>query len=660
MNATVMTNDGRAFVASILRELFTTKRVQAVADWCCENLRFAEPGNSGPFNLIGREYSREPLDSFGDRTITDQTAVFGSQAGKTGIIMGGMGWSVANEKTRCLWATPSTRFGQKFAKTRWIPMLEASPGTRNLIPRGRRRHLFTTDQQLLDGSIVDLVGSNSAANLAGNPCDRTIGDETDKFAEATAKEADALYLLGQRTKDASQPQRTLCSTPTLLTGPIWQSLLKSDFRRRWLPCPHCGEFVVLVWSRQLTCLPETGADAEMHWDKEAKRPVRLPGAGAAAVWDLARVERSARMVCPHCAGHIESRHKFKLDEQGEYRASQPGTPGHRGWHLSSLYANSPETTFGKLAVKFLEVKYDIGRNLQGFINGELAEPYVNQDTRRERIEVVASKLESGNRKVEIEEEAFNRLMTVDVQGKAPWFWHVVREFKGGDSLGLSAHELDTWEEVEAVQRHYGVRDEHVLIDSGFGARSDAQVYLECVKRCEIVDGMAIGWMPAKGFPAAKKWRQTDERGNAVYLPWYTRQVDPFAGKSEAGRVVLDLFEFSGEFFKDVLENLRQGEGGYTWAIHPQIGTGMRDDVDNTQATATYWEHLDAEQKKEWFNRKTGKTEYSWRPRYDKADNHLMDCEVQMLALAYYLGLFPMGELAHETHEEHETESKAES
>ena len=46
-------------------------------------------------------------------------------------------------------------------------------------------------------------------------------------------------------------------------------------------------------------------------------------------------------------------------------------PGHRSYHLSSLYSPWRLTSFGALAVQFLEAK-DSLLGLQGFVNGVLS------------------------------------------------------------------------------------------------------------------------------------------------------------------------------------------------------------------------------------------------------------------------------------------------
>lgn len=70
---------------------------------------------------------------------------------------------------------------------------------------------------------------------------------------------------------------------------------------------------------------------------------------------------------------------------GGSRENPGALPGVRSYHLSSLYSPDRKCTWGHLAVSFIEAKQSMG-GLQGFINGNLAEPWEQQDVQQERPE----------------------------------------------------------------------------------------------------------------------------------------------------------------------------------------------------------------------------------------------------------------------------------
>lgn len=612
---------------------------ESVSCWCERELHFNEPDNRGPFTLLGREYVREPLDAWGDPLISDQVLIFGSQTGKTASIMGGAAWTIENDPARLFWVMPTRDVVRKFSRTRWIPMLKASPNLARLIPTGPRRYDFATLEQQIGNAIIDLIWSNSPSALASVPARCVILDEVDKFAEGGNREADAVSLAQQRTKNFPTPKRVKTTTPTLSTGLGWREFLKTDQRRRFLPCPMCKKSVVLAWSRDFTVFkPLTGAEAYVMWDKEAKR--------ADGSWDLDRVERSARAQCPHCGGHILDGQKTLMDRAGEWRPTALAARGYRGWHLSSLYALGPETSFGKLAVKFLQAIVSL-EGLQGFINGDLAEPWINQESSGERLEIIV-----GDDAPPVA-GAVN-ILTVDYQETAPHFWYVVRAWETAEISGPGSRvsapgtqtpdprpktpkkrlgtghsrlidfgSLDTWEELRAKQLEHKISDNHVTIDSGHAA---TVVYEQCLRwgafarRPQSVP-FFVGWTPSKGFPDRIE-------------PWIDKKTKlprPFQlGKAAIGhfRFELPLLEFNSPIVKDILERLRRGRTQWRWELCNKV-----DD--------TYFKHLDAEYKKPFYNRRTKRMVMVYIKRTQDWPDHLRDCEILQNVMAMLHELLPI-------------------
>lgn len=581
------------------------------SEWCRNNLWFNEASYRGPFKTFGAEYVIEPLNLFADRTVSDVVLAWGSQTHKTGTIMGGAAWAIANDPSGVLWVMPSATLAKTFSKQRWQKMLLASKPFDGMIPTGAGRHDFASLNQIFrGGAVVNFTGSNSPASLSSNPCRRVILDEVDKFDEGGRGEADAVNLAEQRTKDQPDPQRWKTSTPTLYSGLIWQEMLKGDMRRCFLPCPSCSKLVVLVFSKQYTVLDSVGCEAYLDWDKEAK---------INAEWDLDRVERSAHYICPHCGFHILDSHKPEMLKRHEWRPTKSAPPSFRSYHLPSMYSTSQQCSAGKLAVKFLESKKSL-LGLQGFINGDLAEPYMAQDTNRIRIEIVTDAVDSS---------AGVTLMTVDCQAKSPLFWYVVRNWnlERAETYTVSAGSCDTEQELEDIQRAHNIKSACIMLDSGFGAKSDAEVYRMCASHCEFVEQgdtrpVGIGWMPAKGMPNRRRWK--DESG--AFIPFTTIDIDPLVGTPDAGKVVLNLFQFDGNSIKDSLETLRAGVTKYKWGVKSDAASEM------------YWKHMDSEWKIATINRRNNATSYQWQLRAKSLPNHLFDCEVMQVAFAMYLGL----------------------
>lgn len=515
-------------------------------------------------------------------------------------------------------------------------MIHASPALAELLPRENRRNLVTTMQQCIAGSIVDWTGTGSARQLAGNPCDVTIQDEVDGYTHEGDVEAHPSALIDERTKDCPLPMRVKASTPTVETGLIWQWMLRSDFRRRYLPCPLCNpeardpdRFFVLGWSEEFELMPlqnHEGRDipvAWVRWDNMEDAPDE-PDAE-----DVRIAEETAHIVCPFCGGRISEDYKLWMDERGQWRPTRVGMPGVIGYHLPSLYVHHPETSWGRLAAKFLMQRTD-PEFLRNFVNSDLALPWVEGGkTPRTSIPVA--------REDPTLKGQWTRIMTVDCQQAWPYFWYVVRAWSAdretrGNSVLLAQGSCDTWEELDAIRQKLGVPNAGVMVDSGFGAFEMAEVYRECFKRAtqygwkspstgkmsdKPIPGAKIfpkdGWLAAKGFPSRKRWRSR----SGQLLPYRLLEHDPFRGTDSAGKYGDYLFEFAGDYFLDILDVMRRGKSIEEWSVMDGV------------ANHEYWRHMDGKIKDGQGN---------WKKRSRHAPDHLCDCEKMQVAFAYYLGL----------------------
>jgi hypothetical protein len=181
------------------------------------------------------------------------------------------------------------------------------------------------------------------------------------------------------------------------------------------------------------------------------------------------------------------------------------------WHLPSLYASSPETTFGRLALKFLAAKASLV-GLQGFITGELAEPWQDEGLgpkarRAEAVWIGSEPVPGGI-----------RLMSVDVQALSPMFWIVVREWGDvGKSRLVFAGHCDQWEDVARISwRTSGGAPSHRRFQV-----QRAEVYQRCLGHSKAVPRvMAFLWWLA-GCPQVEEgrlvWIDKDGRRPAPYF-----------------------------------------------------------------------------------------------------------------------------------------------
>ena len=587
------------------RNLYRPTPMQTVVDWAEASLRLTQrqTEHPGPFSTSVRPYTREPMECWKDPTVYEVTLCWGSQTSKTTTLMAGLAWLIANEPSPALWLMPTESLARSFSKSRWLPMLEDSPAMLECYPAEADK--ITNLEQNFTRSTLTFVGSNSPANLASRPVRVLIADEVDKFAEATAREADALDLAEQRLKSFSSSKAFMTSTPTVVEGRIWQRFLRGDQRRYYLPCPHCREYIKLEW-RQVT------------WDDAKAEDGKH---------DLGKIRSSAHYVCQLCQGKITDSHKVAALRHGQWRPENPNAmPGVRSYHLSSLYSPDRKCTWGYLAVSFLEAKASMA-GLQGFINGNLAEPWEQQDVQQERTETAATVTVDGGR----------RYLTADVQAVAPFLWWVCREWKDGNSTLIAAGHADDFAALRRVQVALEVHDMDVGIDSGFNTQT---VYDACASYSSVTSNpinfpcglryppegglrkpMVIGWMPLKG-------RETGARFTAA-----TGAVHPFGLSTSSSMrtdVVQPLLVFDTEHLRDMLSRLRKGDIDREWGVH-QDPPSVQAEGAYIADPDLYWRHLDSHVLRPQANR-AGRIKHVWVKRNQKWPDHLHDCEIMQLAM----------------------------
>jgi hypothetical protein len=405
---------------------------QRVSDWVGDHIIFNEPEVKGAFDFTGRNYLRQWLDDNNDASVAEQTIVSATGMGKTIAYLAGMGYKIVHKQPRVLWVMPATNGAngvRNFNKTRLLPMCRATEAIADKMPTGADRFDVSGLHIRMAGTVIDFAGANSPGQLTGNRCSDIRLDEVDKFKATLGTEAGAAWLARTRADGVIGAQIFNASTPTVETGPVWQSLMASNLCRQFLPCPHCGRHhpssknFVIVWNEQFSVLPNKFFDgreiplAKVRWDKEAKRKD--------GTWDIDRVVRSARTECPHCGGHVLDSDMAWCDENGIWRPTRPDSAANRhcGYQLPAMYAprRGFDSTFGGMAKKFLEAT-ESPDGMRGFINSVLAEVDVAQEHGGQNI------IEISDNQPRTSSVLWWTELSADRQAKYPGFWYRVRRW----------------------------------------------------------------------------------------------------------------------------------------------------------------------------------------------------------------------------------------
>ena len=419
--------EAEGFAASLLAAMppIPSKAPPPIAAWARKCLFIsARQGTARPgfYDTAKTPYILEPLQAMADPAIRRVTLCFGSQTGKTQALIAALAylWRWAPGPTMVV--QPAIDEAKTFGETRLKPTLEDSEELRQLLPHDRKGG-YKKDFYALRGSLVYLIGAGSPSKMASKPCRYTILDETDKFPAEFTAEGDPIKLIEQRTKTYQGRQKELfTSTPTLETGVIWRQFKQGDRREFFIQCEHCK-----AWQ------PIAFGDIKFDNDKTATARA---------------IAKTARLVCRSCGAPHDTHAKNRMVAKGHWQpTAEPELDATRSYHLPSFAA--PWISLEYIVQHFIEAKRAGRTQLRAFVNGELAEPWIEEQQNLLNTDLARLELDYGEgqsfpaRDASALAEDRIRIVGADVQ--IDRLVAVCREFaRGGESGLVSKWEPHTW------------------------------------------------------------------------------------------------------------------------------------------------------------------------------------------------------------------------
>lgn len=415
-----------ALAAAILAAMppIPSKAPPRIDLWARENLFIgARQGTARPgfYDTRKTPYILEPLQAMADPTIRRVTLCFGSQTGKTQALICALAYLWRWAPGPSMIVQPAIDEAKTFGETRLKPTLEDSEELRQLIPHDRKGG-YKKDFYALRGSLVYLIGAGSPSKMASKPCRYTILDETDKFPAEFTAEGDPIKLIEQRTKTYQGRQKELfTSTPTLENGVIWRQFKQGDRREYYVQCEHCK-----AWQ------PIAFGDIKFDNDKTATAHA---------------IAKTARLICRACGAPHDTAAKNRMVARGHWQpTAEAELDATRSYHLPSFAA--PWISLEYIVQHFIEAKRAGRTQLRAFVNGELAEPWIEEQQNILNTDLARLELDYGEgqsfpgRDLSGNEDRI-RIVGADVQ--IDRLVAVCREFaRGGESGLVSKWEPHTW------------------------------------------------------------------------------------------------------------------------------------------------------------------------------------------------------------------------
>ena len=257
---------------------------------------------------------------------------------------------------------PKDADAKGYSRKKLKPLVEATPVLRERINVSlSRTGDSTTQYKEFDGGYIQLVGSNSTGNVKSDPVPIVAIEEPDDCAVNVKAQGDSIALLMERTKTFTNRKILFGGTPKVKgLSRVDEEYEKSDRRKFYVPCHHCGESHVLHWDN-------------VRWDEDEKLQDEVFGNAVLA---------STYYACPLCGGQWSDLEKNRNVRKGEWIAEREHD-GVAGFYINELYSPFDASKLQNLVKKYLEAKYDESKGddkkIIVFINSTLGLAYEYKD-----------------------------------------------------------------------------------------------------------------------------------------------------------------------------------------------------------------------------------------------------------------------------------------
>lgn len=300
------------------------------SEWCETNRMMTSDVSPIPgyFSYKNSPYTREIVDCLAPDHPARVIAVMkGAQIGiSTGLMEAGIGWIISQNPGNILFLVGHDDL-VKDASTKIDRMIDNS-GIRKYIKsssnRARKTKTGDTDKR------KDFAGGYLKLGTANHKTLRNISmqygfiDDFESMKGNTKESGSTEKMIEQRFAAYAKKQKLFyISTPELKeTSNIEPVYLKGDQRKYFVPCPCCGEYIVLEWE----------CESKKDTEKRAGMTWQLDESG-----DL--IPESVGYICQECGGFFDDKNKTDIILNGEWRpTAKPAKPGYYSFHISALYA----------------------------------------------------------------------------------------------------------------------------------------------------------------------------------------------------------------------------------------------------------------------------------------------------------------------------------
>lgn len=370
-------------LAEVIKSWRPPKRM-SLSQWSDEHAYLSAESAAQEGRWRTLPYQRAIMDAMTDPTVEQIVVMKSARVGYTKMLNNLIGYHIHQDPCAIMVVQPTIEDAEGYSKEEIAPMIRDTPVLRNLVADAKSRDGNNTILgKSFAGGTLSLVGANSPRGFRRVSRRIVLFDEIDGYPPSAGAEGDQIKLGIRRSEYFWNRKIVMGSTPTVHNvSRVEREFEKTDQRKYFVPCPHCGEYQTLKWSG-------------LKWPKG--RP------------DQAYYE------CEHCHEHIEHHQKYDMIEKGEFRpTTESSKPGLIGFHIWAGYSYSPNASWGQLATEFVEAKGN-PESLKTFVNTVLGETWREQGDRANDNELMQRAAEETYTTDPLPEEVLVITVGADVQ-----------------------------------------------------------------------------------------------------------------------------------------------------------------------------------------------------------------------------------------------------
>jgi phage terminase large subunit GpA-like protein len=320
-----------------------------VSEWADGNrfLSSESAAEPGPWRTLRTPYLREIMDDLSPNSAVQEViAMKGVQLGFTEGGLNVVGCYVDIAPCPIMYVMPTIEMSKGISESRIDPMIDMSPSLKRRVKPSRSRDSGNTKfTKRFAGGVLVLSGANSAASLRSRPVKLLVLDEVDAYPMSVDNEGSPIALAEKRTSTFGSKRKIYkLSTPTVQgQSVITTEFEKTDQRRFFVPCPHCGQKQHLQFEN-------------LKWEEKDYSSVLY--------------------FCEGCGCGIEERFKPRMLEAGEWIVTAPDNRNNyrKGYHINSLYSPLGWLGWSDIAEQWEDAQNDVNK-MRVFVNTILGEAY---------------------------------------------------------------------------------------------------------------------------------------------------------------------------------------------------------------------------------------------------------------------------------------------